>query len=328
MKASDRARLRRSLLATLQGRPAMGDGSLRVWGSEQRPPVGPSTAETIALALVAEGLASREERPDGRAIYRPTQRAPEPPPVEASPTPPPASVARRVQRPAPAPAPSPAPVEEEPVLIAGDAAPPSALAPLTDGDRHQIAATLLELRARVAELESAASTAQGESLALCIQLDQVRIALAGAQAEAERLRQELDASTKRSAAWRREAERLLDEVSDLRRRQETQPAEAPALSLPFFDRLTAEQRALAGCALRDLAGILLGGPSAEDVARPRSAITPLRERVLAALTREGQTPAEIAAKSGVPYNNTSSTLRHLKAMGLVVNRTYGLWRLP
>lgn len=322
MKATDRARLRRSLLATLQGRPAMGDGSLRVWGSEQRPPVGPSTAETLALELVQEGLATREVRPDGRAIYRPTQRTPEPPPVEASPTPPPASVARRVQRgtpipeyvrPAPAPAPSPAPVEE-PVLIAGDAAPPSALAPLTDSDRHQIAATLLELRARVAELEGAASAAQGESLALRMQLDQMRVALAGAQAEAERLRQERDDA--------------LRERDDLRRRLETPPAEAPALSLPFVDRLTTEQRALAGCALRELAGLLLGGPSAEDVVKPRSAITPLRERVLAALTREGQTPAEISAKSGVPYNNTSSTLRHLKAMGLVVNRTYGLWRLP
>ena len=318
MKATDRARLRRSLLATLQGRPAMGDGSLRGWGSEQRPPVGPSTADTLALELVQEGLATREVRPDGRAIYRPTQRTPEPPPVEASPTPPPASVARRVQRPEhvrPAPAPSPAPVEEEPVLIAGDAAPtPEPVRGRLCAECERLRTRLAEAEVRVAELAAEATHATRRAEAW--------------QGEADRLSLERDALQKQLATVTAERDDALRERDDLRRRLETPPEEAPALSLPFVDRLTTEQRALAGCALRELAGLLLGGPSAEDVAKPRSAITPLRERVLAALTREGQTPAEISAKSGVTYNNTSSTLRHLKAMGLVVNRTYGLWRLP
>jgi hypothetical protein len=91
----------------------MGEGSLKAWGSRRRPSLTLTQVETRAAELIEANLATREIRPDGRAIYRARERSPKPAPVEVvttlelSPTPPPASVKRARKAPAPeAPPPS------------------------------------------------------------------------------------------------------------------------------------------------------------------------------------------------------------------------------
>jgi len=107
----------RALLADLQGQPAMGEGSLKAWGSRRRPQLTLTQVETRAAELVEANLVTRELRPDGRSIYRARERTPEPPPVEVvttlepSPTPPPASVKRARKAPSVAPE-APAPCAE------------------------------------------------------------------------------------------------------------------------------------------------------------------------------------------------------------------------
>ncbi len=72
----------RALLADLQGVNAMGEGSLKSWGSKRRPQLPLSRVEALALELVDAGLATREVLSDGRSKYRARERSPEPPPVE------------------------------------------------------------------------------------------------------------------------------------------------------------------------------------------------------------------------------------------------------
>jgi hypothetical protein len=72
----------RALLADLQGVNAMGEGFLKSWGSKRRPQLPLSRVEALALELVDAGLATREVLSDGRSKYRARERSPEPPPVE------------------------------------------------------------------------------------------------------------------------------------------------------------------------------------------------------------------------------------------------------
>ena len=62
--------LKSALVAFFGSRNAVGEGSLKAWGAQQRPPVGASTAEALADELVAEGVASVEERSGGRRVWR------------------------------------------------------------------------------------------------------------------------------------------------------------------------------------------------------------------------------------------------------------------
>lgn len=62
--------LKSALIAFFGSRNAVGEGSLKAWGAQQRPPVGASTAEALADELVAEGVASVEERSGGRRVWR------------------------------------------------------------------------------------------------------------------------------------------------------------------------------------------------------------------------------------------------------------------
>jgi len=62
--------LKSALIAFFGSRTAVGEGSLKVWGAQQRPPVDASTAEALADELVAEGVASVEERSGGRRVWR------------------------------------------------------------------------------------------------------------------------------------------------------------------------------------------------------------------------------------------------------------------
>lgn len=67
-----RARLLSALLTTLRGRVGMGEGSLKAWGSQQKPPVGLTTVESLAAQLVKDGLATHEVKAiDGSSFYRP-----------------------------------------------------------------------------------------------------------------------------------------------------------------------------------------------------------------------------------------------------------------
>lgn len=84
--------LKSALVAFFGSRTAVGEGSLKAWGAQQRPPVGASTAEALADELVAEGVASVEERSGGRRVWRLVREEP----VEPEPVP-----------------------EEEPVAVAG-----------------------------------------------------------------------------------------------------------------------------------------------------------------------------------------------------------------
>jgi hypothetical protein len=74
----------RALLADLQGQPAMGEGSLKAWGSKRRPQLTLTQVEARAAELVDAGLVTREVKADGRSIYRAATLAPrvEPAPVE------------------------------------------------------------------------------------------------------------------------------------------------------------------------------------------------------------------------------------------------------
>lgn len=85
--------LKSALVAFFGSRTAVGEGSLKAWGAQQRPPIGASTAEALADELVAEGVASVEERSGGRRVWR-------------------------LVREEPTPEPEPVP-EEEPVAVAG-----------------------------------------------------------------------------------------------------------------------------------------------------------------------------------------------------------------
>ena len=92
--------LKSALIAFFGSRTAVGEGSLKAWGAQQRPPVGASTAEALADELVAEGVASVEERSGGRRVWRLVREEPTP--------------------------------EEEPVAVAGGAEPcQGCAAPLT-----------------------------------------------------------------------------------------------------------------------------------------------------------------------------------------------------
>jgi hypothetical protein len=71
----------RALLADLQGVNAMGEGSLKSWGSRRRPQLTLTQVEARADELVDAGLVAREMRRDGRAVYRARERSPEPPPA-------------------------------------------------------------------------------------------------------------------------------------------------------------------------------------------------------------------------------------------------------
>lgn len=76
--------LKSALVAFFGSRNAVGEGSLKAWGAQQRPPVGASTAEALADELVAEGVASVEERSGGRRVWRLVREelTPEPVPEE------------------------------------------------------------------------------------------------------------------------------------------------------------------------------------------------------------------------------------------------------
>lgn len=92
-------------LAFLGSRAAAGEGSLKTWGSQQRPPLTGTMVEDIADALVEDGVAIKETRPSGYVWKKKlAPPAPEQRPaivVEVDPPLPPA----RPEPPAPAPPP-------------------------------------------------------------------------------------------------------------------------------------------------------------------------------------------------------------------------------
>jgi hypothetical protein len=76
----------RALLAWLQERPAAGEGSLKSWGQGRRPQLTLTQVEVRAAELVEANLVTREIKADGRAVYRAATLAPraEPAPVEVT----------------------------------------------------------------------------------------------------------------------------------------------------------------------------------------------------------------------------------------------------
>jgi hypothetical protein len=293
---------KQSLLAFLSSRAAAGEGSLKTWGRGQRPPVLAHQAERLADELVAEGLATVEERDSGR-VWR---------------------LVRQEEA-----APAPAPVEEEPVLIAGDAAPSSALAPLTDGDRHQIAATLLELRARVAELESAADA---DYARLCRALDLPPGTTFGECLNRARL----------LSAARAPADPGLDEAAVaqylLLLPEERWTAVAQARrTLTAARDLAARAREMEAHALASV-DRLLSTPAGEAPVKVPEAPTPAEtssrgragskaSRVEAWLREHGQgTAAEIGPALGIPVGLTRVTLNNLFAQGRIERAARGVYR--
>lgn len=293
---------KQSLIAFLSSRAAAGEGSLKTWGRGQKPPVLAHQAERLADELVAEGLATVEERDSGRVWRLVRQEA----------------------------APSPAPVEE-PVLIAGDAVPSSALAPLTDGDRHQIAATLLELRARVAELESAADA---DYARLCRALDlppgttfgeclnRARLLLTEARAAATdpgldeaAVAQYLLLLPEERWTAVAQARRTLTAARDLAARAR----ELEAHALASVDRLLSTPAGEAPPEVPE-------APAPAETNSRRQAGSKAG-RCEAWLKEHGQgTAAEIGAALGIPIRFTRATLNNLFAQGRIERVKRGVYR--
>lgn len=108
-------------LAFLGSRAAAGEGSLKTWGSQQRPPLTGTMVEDIADALVEDGTAIKETRPSGY-VWKKKLAAPAPEQrpaivVEVEPPLPPA-------RPEPPPPPPPAPAPPPEVEVTHPAPPP------------------------------------------------------------------------------------------------------------------------------------------------------------------------------------------------------------
>lgn len=108
-------------LTFLGSRAAAGEGSLKTWGSQQKPPLTGTMVEDIADALVEDGAAIKETRPSGYVWKKKlAPPAPEQRPVivvEVDPPLPPA-------RPEPPPPPPPAPAAPPEVEVTHPAPPP------------------------------------------------------------------------------------------------------------------------------------------------------------------------------------------------------------
>lgn len=305
-----------ALLAWLQERPAAGEGSLKAWGQGRRPSLTLTQVEVRAGELVDAGLATRELRPDGRAVYRARERAPEPAPVEVvtepEPTPPPASVKKVRKAP---------PVE-------------SRLEPLTDEDRHQIAAQLLELRAErdrfaeallswerlwgrdgtdLAAMEERIQTAERERDEARAEADRAAADLVAARAEGRALRRQ-------DAASYAHAGELQERLTD---------------ALKLYDSMCAELAEVLG-ADADIPGTFLVARARERLAaqitqtptpEPPPTLSPNAKGALAVLsTTRGVSPGEIATRSRILRRAVPHALAELRAAGVAVETTPGLWR--
>lgn len=106
----------RSLLARLRAVPAAGEGTLKAWGKEMKPPLTLTQVEAHLARALSEGSATREQKKDGTYLYRAVKKgaegeddereddereAPAPPPA----APPPALAAPPPPEAAPPPAP-------------------------------------------------------------------------------------------------------------------------------------------------------------------------------------------------------------------------------
>ncbi len=318
----------RALLDWLQERPAAGEGSLKAWGQTRRPQLTLTQVEVRAAELVEANLVTREIRPNGMAIYRARERAPEPPSVEVvtevgwipntgaagpfygvdrSPEPAWHGGSGRRKKAAPVAPEAPAPCAECTRMAE------SRLEPLTDQDRHQIAAEILELRAeRDRAIQDKARLADGLAHALGMDaghpmplsmLASLRIVIAAGEAA----REERDRLAEALLSWERQWGRDGTDLAAMEERVRT-----------------AETRLAQVTAERDQLAAALAKTTPPE---PPPTLSPNAQNVLAALSmNRGASPNELGRRARVLFRSVPAALEELRRHRLAHESTPGLWR--
>lgn len=287
-------------LAFLGSRAAAGEGSLKTWGSQQRPPLTGTMVEDIADALVDDGLATRESRAHGYVW----KKTPTPPAAENKPEP-----ADRDATVSPEPPPPPSEAYAEVT-----APPPVAVLPAAPEPPEEPPEALPSFFRRCGAL---GASLLGQTLRCALDAGH-----GGAHGDGATL------------WWTDPAPEPSPTPPPVSGPREVEAAgDDPVAAV--LARVPRELRHTLARLLIDIGVALAGGSegaahlTARAADREGPTLSENATKVLTVLPPPGEpalTPKAISVRAGINYNSAVTALRSLERHGLAKNPVYGLWR--